>query len=362
MKELWPDSFVEESNLSQNIFMLRKALGDSPDERRYIVTLPGKGYRFAAEVRTVAQDGEDVVIASRSRSELIVQQSEPTPVQVMPLVPAATRRTGRWKYLAGIAVLALVAIVAFLLHRHQPAGLSGKDSLVIADFTNTTGDPVFDDTLRQGLAVQLEQSPFLRLVAEDRIQQTLALMSQTPNAQLTPQLAREVCDRTNSAAVLEGSIASLGSQYVLGLRAKSCRTGDILADEQAQAGEKEDVLKALGGMAAGVRSRLGESLATVEQHNVPLEMATTPSLEALQAYSNGLKVLFSSGDAAALPLFQRAVAIDPNFAWRTRGWAVSTGILERPHGRRRVPAKPTVCAIASATRNDFGLLQLTIRK
>ena len=316
MKELWPDSFVEESNLSQNIFMLRKALGDTPEDKRYIVTLPGKGYRFAAEVHTVTQEGEDVVIASRTRSEMVVEQPEVAPAVPLLALPAQEVRRVRWGFLAaaGLGVALLIGGTIWLLRPRAATVLAEKDWILLAGFTNTTGDPLFNDTLRQGLAVQLEQSPFLRLVSEDRIQQTLALMGQPRDAPLTPALAREVCERTNSAAVLEGSITNLGSQYVLGLRAKSCRTGDTLADEQAQAAQKEDVLKALGGMAANVRSRLGESLATVKQHNVPLEMATTSSLEALQAYSNGLRVLFSTGDAAALPLFQRAVAIDSNFA------------------------------------------------
>ena len=316
MKELWPDSFVEESNLSQNIFMLRKALGDTPEDKRYIVTLPGKGYRFAAEVHTVTQEGEDVVIASRTRSEMVVEQPEVAPAVPLLALPAQEVRRVRWGFLAaaGLGVALLIGGTIWLLRPRAATVLAEKDWILLADFTNTTGDPLFNDTLRQGLAVQLEQSPFLRLVSEDRIQQTLALMGQPRDAPLTPALAREVCERTNSAAVLEGSITNLGSQYVLGLRAKSCRTGDTLADEQAQAAQKEDVLKALGGMAANVRSRLGESLATVKQHNVPLEMATTSSLEALQAYSDGLRVLFSTGDAAALPLFQRAVAIDSNFA------------------------------------------------
>ena len=185
---------------------------------------------------------------------------------------------------------------------------------MLADFTNTTGDPVFDGTLRQGLAVQLEQSPFLSLISEERIQQTLRLMGQPADARLTPEIAREICERTASAAVLDGSIASLGSQYVLGLRAKDCRTGDVLDEEQVQAARKEDVLNALSQIASKFRTRVGESLATVEKHDTPLAEATTPSLEALKAYSAGWKVSSSTGDAAALPFFKRAIEIDPKFA------------------------------------------------
>jgi DNA-binding winged helix-turn-helix (wHTH) protein/tetratricopeptide (TPR) repeat protein len=315
MKELWPDSFVEEANLSQNIFMLRKALGDSPEERRYIVTLPGKGYRFAAEVRTITQEGEDVVIASRSRAEMVLEYTDRPPVETLPGLPPVSQRFSRRHWLTVAAVATLLAIGAFFfLHRRKLPALSVTDTIVIADFTNTTGDSVFDDTLRQGLAVQLEQSPFLRLVPDARVQQALTLMGEPPNARLTPELARQVCERLGGAAVLHGSIALLGKQYVLGLRAIDCRTGNILADEQAQTENGEDVLKALSKIAGNARTRLGESLATIEQHNVALEMATTPSLEALKAFSTGMRLNETGGYTAALPLFQRAVQLDPQFA------------------------------------------------
>lgn len=315
MKELWPDSFVEEANLSQNIFMLRKALGDSPEERRYIVTLPGKGYRFAAEVRTITQEGEDVVIASRSRAEMVLEHPDRSAAHTLPALPLAARRSTPRPalILAGIVAL-LAAATFFVLHRRDPAVQNAADTVVIADFTNRTGDSVFDETLRQGLAVQLEQSPYLRLVPEDRIQQALTLMEQSPSAQLTPDLARQVCERTGATAVLHGSIIKIGKEYVLGLRATGCRTGDILADEQAEAESKEDVLKALSRTAGKIRTRLGESLTMLDQHNVALEMATTPSLEALKAYSTGMRVNQTGGYAAAFPMFQRAVELDPQFA------------------------------------------------
>jgi len=211
----------------------------------------------------------------------------------------------------GAAVL-VAAAVAGAIYSRRPPKLTDKDTIVLADFVNRTGDPVFDDTLRQGLAVQLQQSPFLSLISDERIRRTLPLMNQPADARLTPDVARVVCVRTGGAAVLEGSIAALGSRYVLGLRATSCATGDILADEQAQASRKEDALSTLSQMATRFRTRVGESLATVERYSTPLE-ATTPSIEALQAYSAGMKAAFS-GSVRALPLFQRAVAIDPDFA------------------------------------------------
>jgi eukaryotic-like serine/threonine-protein kinase len=229
-------------------------------------------------------------------------------------VAAATAVPRRWKVFvpAAAAVLAIVAGSYFYFNRKPK--LTDKDTIVLADFTNTTGDPVFDGTLRRGLAVQLEQSPFLNLLSDQRIQRTLGLMSQPADARLTPELARDVCVRTAGAAVLEGSIAALGSQYVLGLRAKNCRTGDVLTDELVQAPKKEDVLNALSQIARKFRTRAGEALTTVEKHDTPLEDATTPSLEALKAYSTGWKVQSSAGPSGAIPLFKRAVEIDPKFA------------------------------------------------
>ncbi len=217
---------------------------------------------------------------------------------------------------AAAAALALLIAGAFYFQRalHATAKLTDKDTIVLADFRNTTGDSVFDETLRQGLAVQLEQSPYLSLISEERVQKELHLMGRPANTRLTPELARQVCERAGSAAVLEGSIAGLGSQYVLGLRANRCGSGEVIDEEQAQAERKEDVLKALSQVASKFRTRAGEALTTVEQHSTPLEEATTPSLEALRSYSTGLKLLLSKGDASALPLFKRAVEIDPKFA------------------------------------------------
>ena len=191
--------------------------------------------------------------------------------------------------------------------------LGEKDSILVADFTNMTGDPVFDDTLRQGLAVQLEQSPFLKLVSDDRIQQALRMMGQPADARLT-QVARELCERTASAAVLEGSIAQIGTQYLLTLKAVNCASGETLASTEAQASDKNHVLDALGKTASEIRNKLGESLSTVQKFDTPLEQATTPSLEALKAFSSGRKVSFTTGWAAAIPFYKRAIELDPNFA------------------------------------------------
>jgi serine/threonine protein kinase/Flp pilus assembly protein TadD len=232
-------------------------------------------------------------------------------------VSAVKAPAKRWPWIAVAAALILIAAAGaayFSVHRHTPK-LTEKDTIVLADFTNTTGDPVFDGTLRQGLSAQLEQSPFLSLISDQRISQTLALMSQPKNARLTKELGREVCQRTASAATIEGSIASLGSQYVLGLNAVNCANGDLLAQEQVTANGKEHVLEGLGDAATKLREKLGESLASVQRYDAPPENVTTPSLEALQAYSLGYKAIDVNDDsAAAIPFFQRAISLDPNFA------------------------------------------------
>ena len=201
------------------------------------------------------------------------------------------------------------------LYFHRAPKLTDKDTIVLADFSNSTGDPVFDGTLRQGLSAQLEQSPFLGLISDERIAQTLTLMAQPKEARLTPALAREVCQRTASSVTIQGSIGSLGSQYVLGLKAMNCRNGDVLAEEQETANGKEQVLKALGDAATKLRGKLGESLASVQKYEAPPEDVTTPSLEALQAYTLGNHTIDVVNDyAAGIPLFERAISLDPKFA------------------------------------------------
>jgi eukaryotic-like serine/threonine-protein kinase len=196
----------------------------------------------------------------------------------------------------------------------QTKPLTDKDTIVLSDFDNKTGDPVFDDALKQGLAIQLEQSPFLSLVSDQRIRQTLRLMGQSPDARVTSEMAQELCQRADGSAEVEGSIATLGNQYLLALKAVNCRTGDSVGREQSTSDDKSQVLAALGKAATSLRGKLGESLSTVQKYDTPVEQATTPSLEALQAYSLGLKTKDVKGDEAAIPLFNRAIQLDPKFA------------------------------------------------
>jgi eukaryotic-like serine/threonine-protein kinase len=231
------------------------------------------------------------------------------------LKPAPKSSWFRWATVTGATVVVIgLTVGGWLFHSGKAHALTDKDTIVLADFTNTTGDPVFDGTLRQGLSAQLEQSPFLSLLSDQRVAQTLALMAQPKDARLTRDLAHEVCERTASAATIEGSISSLGSQYVLGVKAVNCRSGDVLANEQTTASGKEQVLKALGEAATKMREKLGESLASVQKYDAPAENVTTPSIDALQAYSLGHQAMERSDFAAAVPLFQRATSLDPNFA------------------------------------------------
>ncbi|HXP61392.1 MAG TPA: serine/threonine-protein kinase [Dongiaceae bacterium] len=229
--------------------------------------------------------------------------------------------------LAAAAVLVLAAGSVFLWRHVHAAPLTDKDVLVLSDFTNTTGDSVFDDTLKQGLAVQLEQSPFLKLVSEGRVNETLKLMGRPAGDRLTPEVTRDVCQRTSSKAMLAGSIAGLGNQYVIGLKAVDCDTGDVLAEAQEQAVAKEAVLKALDAAAVRMRSKLGESLSSVQKYATPVEEATTPSLEALKAYSLGVKTENAKGGTAARPFYQRAVDLDPSFSMAFARMAVGYFVL-----------------------------------
>jgi len=227
----------------------------------------------------------------------------------------AVRGSKFWKILFPATALLIAALVGGgLYYRSRPAApLTEKDAIVLADFDNKTGDAVFDDALKQALAVQLEQSPFLNVLSDRKVEETLHLMGRASNERVTRDVARELCIRTGSKAFLQGSISNLGGQYVIGLDAVGCNTGDTLAKEQEEASNKQEVLKALGKATSSLRGKLGESLATIQKFDVPVE-ATTPSLEALKAFSMGITTFRAKGNAEAIPFYKRAIELDPNFA------------------------------------------------
>ena len=257
-------------------------------------------YQHAADIRTDLQrlkrDTESARMPGASRAE------------------ATTHLRMHWKVTLSVALAVVALAVGGYFYLHRPPKLTEKDTIVLADFTNTTGDAVFDDTLKTALTVALRQSPFLNVLGEDKVAATLRLMARPTNTPLTSDLAREVCQRAGSKAFIAGSIASLGSQYVLGLKAVNCQAENVLVEEQVTAAAKEKVLDALGEAASKLRGELGESLVTVRKFDVPLAEATTSSLEALKAYSLGEKAYGESGPSAALPHHQRAIELDPGFA------------------------------------------------
>jgi eukaryotic-like serine/threonine-protein kinase len=285
------------------------ALEDSVPSTTNLPGKPSSGRHSAPSAASAAAASSGAAPAASASS---VNSTTPYASEIAPPKSSSASRI-----LVLVAAIVLVAAGAtyFYLRTTHAAKLTDKDTVILSDFTNTTGDPVFDGTLRQGLSSQLEQSPFLNLLSDQKISQTLALMAQPKDARLTRELARQVCQRTGSAATIEGSISSLGSQYVVGVEAINCHTGDRLAQEQVAAPGKEQVLKSLSDASSKIREKLGESLSTLQKYDAPADNVTTASLEALQAYSVAYKTMLVNADfAAAIPLFLRATQLDPNFA------------------------------------------------
>jgi DNA-binding winged helix-turn-helix (wHTH) protein/tetratricopeptide (TPR) repeat protein len=312
VERVWgKDVFLDADNsINAAIRKLRQVLGDDPQEPRFVQTVTGMGYRFIAPVEEVIAPD-----AGPAAPTVFREQGVSVPQGTNLAAPQPPRRAGQlWRVPILVVVLAMISAGVYYYRSLKANRLTDKDTIVLTDFANTTGDVLFDDTLKQGLSVQLEQSPFLDLISDRRVDDTLKLMGHAGGERLTPDLTREVCVRTGSKAMLAGSIAALGKQYVIGLKAVNCDTGDVLAEAQEQAAGKEVVLKALDAAAVRMRSRLGESHSSVQTHVTPLMEATTPSLEALKAYSLGVKTQATQGDTAALPLFKRAAELDPNFA------------------------------------------------
>jgi len=307
-RQVWPSgTFVDFDNgLNTAVNKVREALGDSAEAPRFIETLPRRGYRFIAPV-----DGSSNVIP-------LVQL--PRPVESVKPVHRG------WLVLVGALVFGMaLAGVVYRTKQHLARPLTDKDTVVLADFDNRTGEPVFDNTLKQALAAQLQQSPFLSLVPDQQTRETLRFMGRSPEEPLVGRIALEVCEREGANAVLQGGIASLGSHYVIDLNALDCLTGSSLAHAEAEVESKERVLAALGSMASGLRSRLGESLTLVKKYDTPVLNATTPSLDALKAYSTGVVEEEKLNAAGALPFFKRAIELDPNFALAYVGEAMAYG-------------------------------------
>jgi len=303
-QRLWPaDTFVDfEHSINTAIGKLRRALGDDSEEPRYIETLPRYGYRLIAEV----EEGAPQKISNADQKKL-------------------------WRIAVPAVVVLLAALIAGWLFYpwRQARALTDRDTIVLADIDNKTGDEVFDDALKQALAVELEQSPFLNVVSDRKVSETLKMMGRSSDDRLTANVAREVCQRTGSKAMLTGEISRLGSHYLIALNAVACSTGDTLAKEQGEAASKEDVLKTVSRATSSLRGKLGESLPSVEKFDVPIE-ATTSSLEALKYFNLGLTIRRKEGDASGIPFLRRAIELDPNFPLAYSELGLSYQNLEQP--------------------------------
>jgi serine/threonine protein kinase/tetratricopeptide (TPR) repeat protein len=286
-------------------------------------------YQSAADIRTDLQ---------RLKRD---SDSEPITAAARKAGPKHAKLSSRFRWLAAtgtaIVVIGLIA-GGWLLFSRKAHALTDKDTIVLSDFTNTTGDAIFDDTLKTALNVSLRQSPFLNVLSDSEVVKNLKLMTRPTDTKLTPEVTRELCQRAGSKAYLAGSIGSLGSEYVLGLKAVNCRSGDTLAEEQVTAASKEKVLDALGEAATNLRGELGESLATVQKLDVPLAEATTSSLEALRAYSLGEAAMRQKGPVAAIPFYRRAIELDPSFAraYSSLGGLYTAELLESGLGAENI--------------------------
>lgn len=320
-QKLWPaGTFVDfDHSINTAIKKLREALGDDAEQPRFIETLPRRGYRFIGQLE-----------------ETIEEEKKTSAAETTPAVPQTQRTQMRRRWYAPFAVTIIAGILlvvglylAGVRDRWVHGKITEQDTILLADFVNRTGDPVFDGALKPALAAELGQSPFLNLVSDRKVVATLRLMGRDVSAPVTLDVARELCQRTGSKAVLDGTISSLGTHYLINLNAVACATGDSLAKEESEATSKEDVLKALNEASSNLRSKLGESLPSVQKFDVPFE-ATTSSLEALKTYSMGLKIKYEKGDVESTPFLERAIELDPNFASAYSALAIGASNLWKP--------------------------------
>ncbi len=313
---LWPDNtFVDYGqSLSTAITKLRQAFGDDANNPRFIETVPRRGYRFIAPV--VHLDEVDGAAGLEQNS----RQQEASHAESNISFGSPSRGRNLFVFFALLSVLAAVGIAVYTHHRKVFVLASG-DTIVLADFENTTGDPIFDQTLRQALLVGLAQSPIIHVLPDRDSAIVLKQMGRQPDDRVTGATALDLCKRIGGKVAVQGSISSLGTSYLVGLGAIRCDNGKPIAHEEVEASQKGEVIDALGKATANLRARLGESLPSIQKYNAPLEQATTSSLDALSAFGTALSTWDEKGDLASVPRFKRAIEIDPNFAMAYGGLA-----------------------------------------
>jgi DNA-binding winged helix-turn-helix (wHTH) protein len=317
LQAVWGDTVVEEGNLTQYISHLRKALGDDSEDIRLIVTIARKGYQFTARV-TVAEAADIAKYATLQVAATETSETDARPVEFpakekVTKLPSARFRSR--KRFAAAALLTVIAAAVWLYWSYRRGvTLSATDTIVLADVKNETGDPVFDDALDTALRYEMDQTPYLNILGMDKVLGTLAQLNLPPTTKLTPEVARQICGKTNSKLVISQSISDAGNGYHLQMRALDCGSGATLAQEQAEIGKRDEVVHELGITAARLRAKLGEPSGSLARFNQPLAKALSPSLEALQAATQGLKLSLAGDAQGGLKLFQRAVELDPNLA------------------------------------------------
>lgn len=306
--KLWrADTFVDfENGLNAAVKKLRQTLGDSAESPHYIETLPRVGYRFLVPVTPIGSP----------QIEQPSPPSEPLSQKQIANAPALqTRKSYRGWLLACVVAVVLASLAAVWFKRtHATTALNETDLVLVSDFVNTTGDPVFDDTLKRALSVKLGESPHFNILNEFNLSETLRLMQRSRNERLVPPLDREVCQRASAKVAIGGSIVALGDQYVITLEAKNCLTGDVVAHQEGRTPTRDKVLSTLGDLISPLRRKLGESLATIEKFNTPILEATTPSLSALKAYTVGDQMRLQGRETDSVSYYRMAIELDPNFA------------------------------------------------
>ncbi len=318
LQAVWGDTFVEEGNLTQYISHLRKALDHNSEDSRLIVTIARKGYQFTERV-TVVADAADLAKHATPQAavtELLKTDARPVEFPAQEKVSKSPSPRLRFRKWLAAAALLIVIVAAFWLYwgYRRRVMLSATDTIVLADVKNETGDPVFDDALDPALRYEMDQTPYLNILGIDKISGALAQLNLPPTTRLTPDVARQICAKTNSKLVISQSIGDAGNSYFLELRALDCASGATLAEEQADIDQRNEVIHELGVMAAGLRAKLGEPAGSLARFNQPLEKALSPSLEALQASTQGLKLSHAGDAEGGLKFYQRAVELDPNLA------------------------------------------------